>query len=127
MTDFPWPAHLYVDRQGNPVDLWQWVELFEIPVYRTIEFDEVGTIAVSTVWTGMSHAPFETMVFVDGQPIREERYFTEEDARVGHELILADVYPEHWTDTDWKYRIAVLAMVLVMVLMFWWTVHALFP
>lgn len=84
----------YYDKAGKPLELLQWVELFEDKKYSRIALTEVGNWKVSTVWLGIDHnffglRPhiFETMawridtgVFDDSQ----ERYSTLEEAQAGH-------------------------------------------
>lgn len=106
----------YYDRQGLPVPIGEWVRRLEAQGdYPLIAQDNVGNFLVSTVWLGMDHSLgggppliFETMLLParDGKPLppgewpedddgsdlssgRIWRYSTEEDARAGHESVLA--------------------------------------
>ena len=85
----------YYDLAGNPISFDDWVRAFEGP--RQIGDTTVGEVRVSTVWLGLDHnffssGPpliFETMVF--GGPHDEwcDRYSTEDEARAGHERVVA--------------------------------------
>jgi len=83
------------DRQGKPMGLMEWARAFEADD-RHVGDDRIGEAHVSTVWLGLDHSfgegpplIFETMIF--GGPHEEycERYSTEEEARAGHERIVA--------------------------------------
>ena len=96
----------YHDRDGRPIDLYEWAHLMEDQDYKRVQWDLVnGRWYVSTVWLGLDHnwwggAPliFETMVFSqDGTaaPYDEwemRRYHTEQDARRGHAEMVALVH-----------------------------------
>lgn len=45
MTDF-------YDRDGRPLDLVSWAQLFEDDAYRRLRATDLGTYWVSTIWTG---------------------------------------------------------------------------
>lgn len=86
----------YYDRDGKPIDLWTWAELFEHSD-RFIGETFLGTYRVSTMWIGLntnwgSGPPliFETMVFATDTPYDLDcrRYATEEQARAGHEELV---------------------------------------
>jgi len=89
--------HRYYDRDGVPISMEQWV--FAMGKDRHVGFTNLGRNGhVSTVWLGLNHAfgegpplIFETMIF--GGPLDEyqERYSTEEEARVGHEFAVLAV------------------------------------
>ena len=97
--------HLYYDRAGNPLTMWEWAQKLESDD-RIVERTEIPygleqrTVVVSTVWLGLDHnwfpgGPpliFETMVF--GGPADEEmhRYATEEEARLGHSGVVEMTY-----------------------------------
>ena len=87
----------YYDKQGKPLELMEWAQLFEDNAYRRIaETTLPNGTWVSTVWLGLDHnfsgvgSPimFETMVFphkdatLDEQ--EQERYSTLEEALNGH-------------------------------------------
>lgn len=87
------------DRQGNPIPLERFLELFADERYQRVEATLVGTALVSTVWLGVDYqfgdGPpliFETMVFDATHPNWSEeyvdRYPTEESARAGHERVV---------------------------------------
>lgn len=66
-----WGRSMYFDRQGNPIDMGDWVEAFGDLEYKRVAEDTVDHWWISTVWLGLDHgfspdAPpliFETMVF----------------------------------------------------------------
>jgi hypothetical protein len=91
-----WP--MYYDRLGVPIELMEWAGLLEDREYARIAESTVGPYLISTVWLGLDQnflhiGPpiiFETMVFahVSGDlhgDLETRRYFTEGEARVGHE------------------------------------------
>jgi hypothetical protein len=93
----------YYDPDGNPITIERWVELRSDPdshiVGKTDAWDD-GRAIVSTVWLGINHnfrgeGPpiiFETLVFFeDGNQDIMYRYATLEDAKAGHETIVADL------------------------------------
>ena len=86
----------YYDKQGKPLELMQWAQLFEDNAYRHIAETTLpdGTW-VSTVWLGLDHnfgrgvpVIFETMVFPhkddNSNEQEQERYSTLEEALNGH-------------------------------------------
>lgn len=104
------------DRQGHEITQSRAMWLTAQPGYKTIGSTIVGNWRVSTVWLPFDHAHhagqrhiFETMVFKfnDGQDVIDEdgvtphvadwlddymlRYSTEEEARAGHEAIVAEI------------------------------------
>ena len=83
---------LFQDRQGNPLETLEWARLYEDPAYRMVAVDsnvrENGNMMVSTIWLGLTHplsGNFETAVLVDGHVVSIERYYTEEEALLGHQ------------------------------------------
>lgn len=92
---------MYFDRDGNPIDLQEWVRLFEQD--RTVSYTEFTSAAgsqvrVSTVYLGLNHnysdvGPpliFETMVFCeDYSGEYQKRYSTEDEAIEGHATAVA--------------------------------------
>lgn len=89
------------DRQGNPVSVEQWALAFEdMPIEaRRVALTQVGEVEVSTVWLGYDHAftgppqVYETMAFRSGEDADVcERYATEDEARAGHERIVAELH-----------------------------------
>jgi hypothetical protein len=90
----------YFDRRGNGISMGTWTELFSdwsyVTVCQTQHRYWAPEWAVSTVWLGLDHgmgfgAPpliFETMVFGGSLDGTQERYSTEEHARVGHQLLV---------------------------------------
>lgn len=97
-------GHLYYDRAGKKITSIEWRNLSEDREYRRIEFEELpdGT-QVSTVWLGLEHGVnddgkpliFETMSFLpNGDSDKCRRYFTEEEARLGHEEVKLEILKE---------------------------------
>lgn len=92
----------YFDREGRPLDLWQWAAMFEDGAARRVAEDDVGGVWVSTVWLGLDHSfgtsprplIFETMCF--GGPLDQEprRYATEAEALAGHAEVVTLVRHE---------------------------------
>ena len=87
----------HYDRDGNPISLDRWIELFHDKSYQQIAASTIGDVFVSTVWMGIDHGHgysdwpiiFETMLFgPDGEGGECYRYCTKEDARAGHEEIV---------------------------------------
>ncbi len=84
----------YFDKNGEPLDLYEWASKHEDFDYRSVAHDEDGRWRVSTVWLGINHnfdgdgppVIFESMVFppdgYDDQDCR--RYCTVEEAEAGH-------------------------------------------
>lgn len=92
----------YYNRQGEQITFGQYLELMSDAQtradYKRVGDDEVDGVRVSTVFLGMDHnwsqaGPpilFETMLF--GTPDEDNpmvRYSTEQQAREGHEAIVA--------------------------------------
>jgi hypothetical protein len=86
----------FFDRKGRPMSLEQWAIQFENLSYRKIAFTNLSQygVDISTVWLGLNHALragppliFETMVFrtVGASEMDMDRYFSEEEAKRGHE------------------------------------------
>lgn len=49
----------YYDKEGKPIDLFRFAELFQDLEYRRIGHTELeGGISVSTVWLGLDHSFF---------------------------------------------------------------------
>ena len=86
---------VWFDRAGQPITLAEAERLLADPDYRVVGKTQVGDDEVSTVWLGCNHnwfgtGPpiiFETLVFPDCELM--ERYTTEDDARTGHDLMVA--------------------------------------
>lgn len=113
-------AHLWYDRQGQPINSEQANTLLGDPAYKRVALTEITSSSdqganyqVSTVWLGVNHSfddeppiIFETMVFADGnmQDQYMDRYATEEQARAGHAetvtVVAATVADEVITDLD---------------------------
>ena len=119
MRDDLWEGHnLYYDRQGNPIDLLQWTELFKDKEYRVVSQQYLDpNLLVSTVWLGLNHSftgevpeIFETMVFGNKDQngfrvdLDMERYATEAEAIAGHRRFMVK-YTQYLKDNKkslWK-------------------------
>lgn len=94
-----------LDDEGNPVvenDHMRWVEWFATHD-RTVCFQKIGDINVSTVFLGIDHnyyggeaILFETMIFGGRHDQYQERYATKEEAMKGHEVAVALVRASYW-------------------------------
>lgn len=93
----------YILKDGKPVkvrDIYEWAEKFE-HAERTIAVAESGGVRVSTVFLGVDQnhwgkGPpilFETMVFGGKGDHEMRRYATLEEARLGHERMVAAWLP----------------------------------
>lgn len=97
---------MHYDREGRPIEMWQWCMLVESFDYKVIEKSQLpdGT-EVSTVWLGLDHGfgggpplIFESMTFPPpGSEAKQDqdRYVTEEEARAGHAAMVAKWSPRH--------------------------------
>jgi hypothetical protein len=91
------PSIGHYDRNGEPIDFWTYCQLFENRNYRVLASKRIGHVYVSTVWLGLDHSwrggmlIFETMVFGGRRNGYQERYATEEEARLGQFLTEAHV------------------------------------
>lgn len=90
--------HYYYDKNGKPLNMIQWGELFQNPDYKIVKRDQIGDVKVYTVWLGMDHGflnelpiIFETMVFGGEFDQYQERYATEQEALAGHKKIVGRV------------------------------------
>ena len=101
-------AHTY-NRQGEPIDIYEFARLMEDMAYVHVGMAAVGDLTISTVWMGINHnftfeGPpiiFETMIFgprEEGAPFDEDlddlvgmqwRYPSEEAALAGHDQAVA--------------------------------------
>ncbi len=92
---------IYYDKEGNPIDREEWVQLLENIEYRRIAETKLSDgRQISTVHIGLDHSfgdgpplIFETMVFPskdESADERCERYSTEEEARAGHDRIVTE-------------------------------------
>jgi hypothetical protein len=87
----------YYDRQGHPMSMDAWTVALVDNDTRRVAFTEMGNIEISTVWLGLDHnfwcsgSPliFETMVFGGEYNNWQQRYCTEEQAKVGHNQVVA--------------------------------------
>ena len=87
-------SNRYFNRKGRPIEVLEWAKLHNQFDYVSIAKTHANGLYVSTVWLGIDHrfgegAPliFETMVFPGERHV--ERYVTEEEAKAGHETIVA--------------------------------------
>jgi len=79
------------DKAGNPLGVVDWAKLREDTEYFRIGLDHIGEYTVSTVWVGVLHINFETMVFTKGATAPDEsvwRYNTLADAYTGHAAVV---------------------------------------
>lgn len=104
---------MHYDRQGVPIGLGDFAMLMSDPSYRIVAQTNIDVARVSTIWLGIDHrfmqsGPpilFETMIFgyefeLDGY---QHRYTTEEEARTGHDVIVAQVETQlGWTAQEWE-------------------------
>ncbi len=98
-------SDLYFDKQGRPITLHQFSALFNDMRYKRVAYTELETVVISTVWLGIDHSYgfggppilFETMVFSKEQwrakragltDLDVDRYSTEEEALLGHEVMV---------------------------------------
>ena len=97
----------HYDRAGNPMTVDEWIEAIKvkegIDPRRVAETTLPDGKWVSTVWLGLDHnfsgdgppVIFESMVFAFrksqglGEDLDQERYSTEEEARMGHDALVA--------------------------------------
>lgn len=88
-------GEIYFDRQGKPITLDEYGELWRDLEYKLVEQTNTPFGLVSTVWLGINHeyrpdarpVIFETMIFDDGSDWGseyQERYSTEAEAKAGH-------------------------------------------
>ncbi|HEY5234886.1 MAG TPA: hypothetical protein VIJ14_01810 [Rhabdochlamydiaceae bacterium] len=86
------------NKEGKPISLMEYADLFEDPSYQVIKKDFIGPYEISTVWLGINHnirgepkKIFETMVFTENEEDEfyryQERYATLQEAELGHEII----------------------------------------
>lgn len=89
---------MFYDREGNRITLERFDELVEEHgvAYKRVAATEVGEVWVSTVWLGVDHnyddGPpliFETMILGGPNDGDMWRYTTEDEARAGHERVVA--------------------------------------
>lgn len=101
-------AGRFFDRDGRPLELLEWAQLFEDDEYRKVAYTEVADgVAVSTIWVGMGGSLgrlFETVVFVTldapkrclgrelwREGVEEHRWPTLHAARAGHDQVVAEL------------------------------------
>ena len=97
----------YYDRQGNSVGMEEFAKIFEAD--RIVAQDKQLDVMVSTVFLGLDHnygdGPpliFETMIF--GGPLDQwqDRYSTEEEAKLGHERACILAFRKSWFRRVWE-------------------------
>lgn len=98
------------NRKGQLISVYEWAELCMNKDYKILKRDIIGPYLISTVWLGRDHSfgcffgqendidhipiIFETMIFKDEsgyEDIDMKRYSTEEEAFVGHEVMVKQV------------------------------------
>ncbi len=96
------PEGLWFDRDGKPIGVAEMTQLARDHAYRVVARDFVGVIEVATVWLGFDHSLrestpviFATFVFGGDLDEYQRRYSTEDDARSGHDKVLATVRRLH--------------------------------
>jgi hypothetical protein len=93
---------LYYDRQGKPLTTEEFIVLFSRFEYKRIAYTELNDeVNISTVWLGIDHGCgsdkpviFETMIFGGEHDGYQDRYYTEDEARAGHEKAVALCQPD---------------------------------
>lgn len=88
----------YYDKEGNQITYDKWAQMISDFSYRIIDYYEIGTYRISTVWMGLNHNIhgdpihiFETMIFredgdeTDELHLYQERYSTLTEAVNGHD------------------------------------------
>lgn len=89
-----------LDEQGNPIeepDVLKWGEWFETSnARRRVADTKSGSVRVSTVFMALDHSfggevpvLYESMVWVDGKDVEQERYETKLQALMGHQKLVA--------------------------------------
>lgn len=88
----------YFNKQGEPISLMEWSDLFEDSEYKMIEQSKIKGYLISTMWTGVNSAIFkeqpilifETMIFSKNRTVDyQKRYSTLEEAKDGHQIALS--------------------------------------
>lgn len=86
---------LYFDMDGNPMTLKQWATAMESHDRWQLLYAEPPRLRISTVWLGLDHSLrgaepeiFESMVWVDGDEVEQQRYATQEEAEEGHRRLV---------------------------------------
>lgn len=101
----PWGLDrpMYFDKQGHPVTMARWAWLSDhdrFEEYRRVAEDTIDLYWVSTVWIGLdlgfAGGPpliFETAVFLQDtvEDMGMNRYASEDEARAGHEAVVAEI------------------------------------
>ena len=87
----------YYDKENKPINLIEWMKLFDDIEYKRIDLTKFNRVEISTVWLGLNHnfgtgqpLIFETMVFKenDYKDIDMERYSTLVEAKKGHKKMV---------------------------------------
>lgn len=88
----------YVDRDGNPISMERFAELFGDEDYKRIGRDVLGPYEVSTIWLGIDlGAPFlpemryETMVFSPWGIVEEYRWRSDYEASHMHVAVASTI------------------------------------
>ena len=86
----------YFGKDGAPLQLMEWARLMEDEEYKRVGSESRGDVLVSTVWLGLDHSfgqgppiIFETLIFGGEHDEYTKRYSTEDQAREGHDRIVA--------------------------------------
>ena len=83
---------MYFDKKNCKIKLEEWSKLLNDIKYKRVEKTILknGKV-VSTVWIGVEHQIFETMVFSSDDDFTEEytsRYLTLKEAKAGHKEVV---------------------------------------
>jgi hypothetical protein len=91
-------------RDGSTTtDVLEWARKYEDDDYRTVAYDNVGALRLSTIWQGMPAVfgpnTYESAILSGHQLLWQVRYDTEEEAVAGHARLLKRLnagwlYPE---------------------------------
>lgn len=86
----------YYDMQGQPIKMMEWARLFENTEARRIAYTAVPNGVVSTTWLGVDYnfdGNGRPLIFISTAFVPDEkdseRYATLEEARAGHEAMVA--------------------------------------
>jgi len=90
MTEF---YYLNPDKSYTPCDSEKWGSQLKTKD-RQIDFDVLNGFLISTVWIGLNHKLFKTLVFDSPKGVKSmycESYSTWQEAKAGHQKAIAKV------------------------------------
>jgi hypothetical protein len=93
-----------LDKEGNlqPADVLQWANYFE-SADRAVGLDEIKGWRISTVFFGLDHCLWETVVFTpQDENIYQARYNSREAAEEGHRKAILWVEKQIDLISTWK-------------------------